>query len=171
MIKFDATDFQRIAVSSVGALLLSATCVVAAVAPARAATPKAPADITEWQAQVERQIDQTLRTPVDENVAGRYAAATVDVSLAADGSVTGSRIAKSSGSRGLDREALRTARAVNYPALPGSLAGKPRTVAMKIFFGRSQQAVAPALKTASDAAVAHNQRIATDAERTRLAQR
>lgn len=37
MFRFDAIDFQRIAVSSIGALVLSVACIVGAVGPARAA--------------------------------------------------------------------------------------------------------------------------------------
>jgi hypothetical protein len=36
MFKFTAEDFRRTATATLGALLLSATCVVAAVGPARA---------------------------------------------------------------------------------------------------------------------------------------
>ena len=44
MFKTTAADFRRIATASIGAALLSATCVVAAVGPARAATPASSAD-------------------------------------------------------------------------------------------------------------------------------
>jgi hypothetical protein len=42
MIKFDKADFQRFLVSAIGALVVSATCVGAAVGPARAAEVRAP---------------------------------------------------------------------------------------------------------------------------------
>jgi len=39
MFGFDKTDLQRLVVSALGALTLSATCIGAAVGPARAAAP------------------------------------------------------------------------------------------------------------------------------------
>jgi hypothetical protein len=42
MAKFDKTDIQRFLVSAIGALAVSATCVGAAVGPARAADIRAP---------------------------------------------------------------------------------------------------------------------------------
>jgi hypothetical protein len=42
MTKFDKTDIQRFLVSAIGALAVSATCVGAAVGPARAAEIRTP---------------------------------------------------------------------------------------------------------------------------------
>ncbi|WP_380873811.1 hypothetical protein ACFB49_43950 [Sphingomonas sp. DBB INV C78] len=42
MFKFDKSNVQRVAVSLVGALMLSAACVTAAVAPVKAASISAP---------------------------------------------------------------------------------------------------------------------------------
>jgi hypothetical protein len=42
MTKFDKTDIQRFLVSAIGALAVSATCIGAAVGPARAAEIRAP---------------------------------------------------------------------------------------------------------------------------------
>jgi hypothetical protein len=50
MITFDKSDLQRLAISGVGALALSAACLVAAVGPARAATV-APAATVNWKLQ------------------------------------------------------------------------------------------------------------------------
>lgn len=56
MFAFDKSDLQRFAVSSVGALLLSAACVVAAVGPARAA------EVAPHAAAVERApVQATIR--------------------------------------------------------------------------------------------------------------
>jgi len=133
MFRFDTIDFQRIAVSSAGALLLSAACVVSAVGPARAAEPNAPLTVSDWQQEVGQQINANLRAPA--SFRGEQATATVAVTLDADGEFTGARIAKSSGHGSIDREAVRVANAVDYPALPAGLRGRPQTVTMQVYFG------------------------------------
>jgi TonB family protein len=170
MFHFDTSDIQRVAVSAIGALLLSTACVVGAVGPAKAATADAPATMSAWQDHVEQQIDGTLRSPLAFFPNG-MAVATVNVRLAADGSVSDVKLAHSAGSRVLDREALRTAKAIRYPALPGRLGQKENVVALKLFFGRDAQAVAPALKAAAEQAVANNAAIERNAAQTQLARR
>ncbi|WP_157219767.1 energy transducer TonB family protein [Flavisphingomonas formosensis] len=138
MVTFDKSDFQRFATASVGALLLSAACIVGAVAPARAAERNAPLTVQDWKMDVERQIDATLRTP---SLEGRdHAAATVAIHFDADGKADTIAISKSSGIASADAEALRTANRVAYPALPSGLRGRPQTIAMMVYFGAADTA-------------------------------
>jgi len=133
MITFDKSDFQRFATASVGALLLSAACIMGTVAPARAAEPNAPLTVQDWKADVERQIDNSLRNPP---LGGRdHAAATIAIHFDAEGRPADIRIARSSGVAAADEEALRTANRIAYPALPSGLRGRPQTIAMMVYFG------------------------------------
>lgn len=133
MFNFDTTDFQRIAVSSTGALLLSAACVLGAVSPVRAAEVNAPLTVSDWQADVGRQIDAELRTPA--TFRGNSAITTVAIRLDAGGALASAKVAQSSGSGAIDREAIRVANRIAYPALPAGLRGEPQTVMMQVYFG------------------------------------
>lgn len=139
MFHFDTIDFHRIAVSSAGALLLSAACVVGAVGPARAAEPNAPLTISDWQQDVNEQIDNNLRVPA--NFDSKLAATTVSVVLNANGEFGGASVAKSSGHSAVDREAIRVARTIDYPTLPSGLRGKPQTVTMQVYIGTSADGI------------------------------
>ncbi|MDB5715178.1 MAG: TonB family protein [Sphingomonadales bacterium] len=88
--------------------------------------PQAHAAPVGFQKSVEASIDNNLRLPGNTNSKG---VATVAVSIDADGSVSDANVVKSSGHASFDREALRTARAVSYPAT-----GKARTIAMVLGF-------------------------------------
>ncbi len=134
MLTFDKTDFQRFAVSAVGALAQTAASVVAAVAPAKAASYNAPLTVQDWQAHVERRIEGiseggTVYQP------DHVAVATVAVRFTADGDYAGTVVAKSSGDRLVDGRALRIARAIRYPAMPEGFRGNPATVRMTLYFG------------------------------------
>ncbi|WP_380874867.1 hypothetical protein ACFB49_01840 [Sphingomonas sp. DBB INV C78] len=133
MLSFDAIDLQRIAVSSAGALLLSAACVIGAVGPARAAEPNAPLTVGDWQRDVNQQIDANLRAPASYR--GEAKAATVKLSFDANGNFDGAKVAKSSGSSAIDREAVRVANAIAYPALPEGLRGEAQIMKMQVSFG------------------------------------
>ena len=146
MTSFDRIDFQRIATAVTGALVLSTACVGAAFTPARAAEAAAPLSASEWQADVERQIDANLRLPERALRDGRHAVATVGVRFDGQGGFDGATIVRSTGVAMLDEEALRTARSIRYPTLRGA----PRTVAMQLYFG----VPAPAAAEARDAAKA-----------------
>lgn len=132
MFAIDTTDIQRVAISSLGAIILSAACVMSAVGPARAADGNAPLTTGDWQAQVERSIDQTLRVPDGALRNRSHAATTVAVNFDADGRYAGATIARSSRDASVDREALRVAKSIAYPVLPSGLRGKPQNVAMQI---------------------------------------
>lgn len=108
MFTFDKIDLQRIAVSSVGAMALSAACIVGVAGPARAGT------VGEWQSQVERQLDQNGTAPAGSKVRE------TDVSLRFndDGRYAGASVVKSSGNANLDRAALDTIANMTIPALP-----------------------------------------------------
>ncbi|SNS82988.1 TonB family C-terminal domain-containing protein [Sphingomonas laterariae] len=133
MLKFDTIDFQRIAVSSAGALLLSAACVMGAVGPARAAEANAPLTISDWALDVSQQIDAELRAP--STFRGDAATARVQISFDAAGAFTGASVARSSGNGSIDREAVRVANAIAYPAFPEGLRGQAQTVNMEVHFG------------------------------------
>lgn len=136
MFTFDTTDVQRLALSAIGAVVLTATCVGAAVAPARAATPVV-ASADAWQAAVERQIDSRSDDFSLRMDSGQRREAVVAVRFTADGDYAGADIARSSGNAALDRHALKVASKLDYPLLPQTMRGKPQTVAMRLFFGRA----------------------------------
>jgi TonB family protein len=140
MIKFDKSEMQRFLVSAIGAVAVSATCIGAAIAPAKAADPRAPLSVAEWQTKVESRMAR-----VDEGnlvyQPDRLAVSTVAVNFTADGDYAGMRIAKSSGERLVDVRALRIARTIRYPALPEGFRGTPTQVTMKLYFGPDAEAV------------------------------
>ncbi|MPT48854.1 MAG: energy transducer TonB [Sphingobium sp.] len=87
-------------------------------------------DTTAFRQQVERNIDKTLSLSAVQNSRQR-AIATVAVTIAADGSVRNAHLVRTTGVTRFDREALRTAQTVSYPAT-----GKTRTVAMVLGFNQ-----------------------------------
>ena len=151
---FDRIDFQRIFTAAAGAAVLSTACVVGAVAPAKAAD-LAPLTVSGWRQAVDHEIDHTLRMPSGA-VLKDHAIATVAVRFDDHGGFDGASLARSSGDRAIDTEALRTAREVRYPILPAGLRGSPRTVTMQLFFanptdGNVAREQMAAEKLASDA--------------------
>lgn len=82
-------------------------------------------------AKIEKSIDSTLRLPSSSTL-GKKGIATLAIRIDARGAVETVSLVRSSGDRAFDREALRTARETQYPAL-----GKPRLVAMVLGFNRS----------------------------------
>lgn len=134
---FDSLNAQRLAISAVGAMVLTATCVGAAVAPADAATLASPATIEAWQDRVEHQIDTRRDNFSLQMDAGKRAEAVLAVRFTADGDYAGAEIARSSGNRKVDRHALQVAGSIKYPRLPESALGRPQTVAMRLYFGRA----------------------------------
>ncbi|WP_404712470.1 TonB family protein [Sphingomonas sp. MMS24-J13] len=143
MFSFDKSDFQRFAVSSVGALAVSAACLFGAVGPAKAGTPITAA---EWQKQVESKIS----APGDDLAALDGASGVQKVTLAAeftaDGRFAGSRVAQSSGIKVLDFQARQIVRRIHYPALPAAYRGQPTTVTMRLYFGNDSAEVAEAIR-------------------------
>lgn len=82
----------------------------------------------ETRASIEKSIDKELRL-AEASVAGRKGTATLAVTLSANGRVKNVQLLKSAGHASFDREAIRTANTVSYPA---SASG--RTVAMVLGF-------------------------------------
>lgn len=132
--KFDKTDVQRFLVSAIGAIAVSATCVGAAIAPAKAADRNAPLTVAAWQAKVEQRIDNA---PEGDLVYQPQALAvsTVAVNFTADGDYAGIQLTKSSGDRLVDYRAMNIARAIRYPAMPEGFRGLPTQVRMVLYFG------------------------------------
>lgn len=104
--------------------VLSFVVLAAAVSPARA-------DTNNFRANVERSIDATMKMPTAESKAG---VATVAVRIDADGSVVNASLVGTTGVPAYDREAIRTAKTVSYPA------GAARDVVMVLGFGREASA-------------------------------
>ncbi|WP_156678425.1 TonB family protein [Sphingomonas profundi] len=132
------TDVRRVAVATLGALLLSATCVAGAVGTARAAAPtlpNAPLTVADWQDDVGRQLDAQLAVPASAFAHRSQLIATVDVSFDRDGGFAGARIARSSGVSSVDRSVVRVAERIAYPPLPEGYRGRPQTVSMQAYFG------------------------------------
>lgn len=144
MFTFDKIDLQRTAVSALGAVILSATSIFAVAAPAKAAEP---VNLSSWQSDVSGKLDSGLATANAKWKGDKDA--TVRVALNGEGKVVSVGMLKSTGSAALDKVAMETAGAVDYPALPGTLAGKPTTVAVKLFFTSSEQRRQEALRAAA----------------------
>ncbi|UAK26015.1 energy transducer TonB family protein [Sphingomonas nostoxanthinifaciens] len=134
MFNFDKTDAQRIAVSAAGALALSAVSVVAAAAPVRAETPALTA--TAWQANVQHQLDGSQNVRLGVNDGPQVGTTVLTASFDASGRFQDATIARSSGDAAIDRDALRAARAIDYPALPATAA---RTVNLRVYFAATDR--------------------------------
>ncbi|WP_174274923.1 TonB family protein [Sphingomonas bacterium] len=146
MFNFDKSDFQRLAVSAVGALAVSTACIAAAVAPAHAATiANAPLTVADWQSKVEGQIDARMQT-FDGPLSSDARQAVVAVRFTADGDYAGARLAQSSGNAAYDEHALKVARHIAYPAFPAGLQGSPHTIAMRLYYGATPVEYAAAHK-------------------------
>jgi TonB family protein len=133
MFTFNTTNAQRFAVSALGALALTATCVGAAVAPANAAA--VPATIDAWQDRVEAQIASRADLGAVRMAPDKRAEAVLAVRFTAEGDYAGAEIVRSTGSKALDRHALQVAGKIDYPLLPDAARGRPLTVAMRLYFG------------------------------------
>jgi TonB family protein len=129
MFMFDTSDLQRIAVSSLGAIAVSAICIGAAVGPAKAAT--APLSVSEWQSKVEHKIDD-LRDLHPAAVPAKPVKAEVAIRFTADGDFAAAQLLRSTGNATLDARAVEVARRIDYPALPAGLRGQ--TVRMDLHF-------------------------------------
>jgi TonB family protein len=132
MFSFRKNELQRFIISSVGAVALSAACVGAAVAPAKAAN--APLSAAEWQDQVARKVDG-LRETGRVTVPGKLTKAEVAVHFSREGDFAGATLARSSGNKALDARAVTAASRISYPALPAGYRGQPQTVRMDLYFG------------------------------------
>ena len=132
MFAFDKKDFQRFAVSTVGAIVLSTACVVAAVGPAHAGSP-APLTVSDWQHNVERQIGGWMSNSAalpDFN----GGEAVVEIQFSANGDYAGAALAQSSGVGLFDRHALYVAKHIAYPVLPAGVRGTAQTVEMRLSY-------------------------------------
>ena len=152
----DKTDIQRIAISSLGAVALTAASFFAAAAPVRAEAPNAPATVADWQQGVERQLHGSEDAAATKTSKGRGHKVVVAARFTADGDYAGSQIAQSSGVAAIDRQALSVADHVAYPALPGGYRGQPLQVTVRLYFGTDQQ-VADAIKRDSNVMMVQNQ--------------
>jgi TonB family protein len=137
----DKTDIQRIAISSIGAVALTAASIFAAAAPARAATPNAPATVAEWQQGVERQLGSVAEdAAVLSSTGGKVRKVVMTARFTADGDYAGAQIAQSSGRPVIDRQALRVTNAVDYPPLPSGYRGIEQQVTVRLYFGDTRAA-------------------------------
>lgn len=115
---------------------LAAACtsvlVVGAAGPANAAEVGTTA---EWVNTVQQRLNsatrEVLAVPAEQR---RKAAAIVATEFDANGRFVGGKLARSTGSRWLDREAMRAVHAIDFPVLPASRLGKPQVVAVEVFF-------------------------------------
>jgi hypothetical protein len=166
----NANSARRFAVSSIGALLLSAACIVGTAAPALAAdqsTPNAPLTLADWQAAVSSQLQDNLRIPNGALRNRDHLVGNVLVSFDSNGTRTGARVLKSSGSSRIDKEMIRVAGAIAYPPLPAGLRGRAQSVALQGLFeqGWTQEA-ALRQKAATAKALASAKRATHDAVQT-----
>lgn len=110
-------------------VLMGATIGIGTAAQAQETT-SAREDHAAFRQQVERSIHRNLS---DAAVKGsdQRGIATIAIRVAPDGSVSSAHLVRPTGITRFDQEALRTARAVSYPAT-----GKGRTVAMVLGFNQ-----------------------------------
>lgn len=118
--------FASSALTNIAAGLFAVAVTLATVSAVRAEEP----GIAGFRAGVEKDIDRKLRLPPGQSE-GRHGIATIAVTIDANGKVETADLVRSSGFDAFDREALRTAHAVSYPAT-----GTPRTVAMVLGFNQ-----------------------------------
>jgi TonB family protein len=139
MFGFDKSDFQRFAVSSVGAVAVSAACLFGAVAPAKAATPVT--NVAAWEKNVSNQLSHSEGD--DEVLKGtsRVFKVVLAARFTSDGDYAGAQLAQSSGNAKLDRHAVQVANRIAYPQLPAGYRGQVQTVTMRVFFGNDGIAV------------------------------
>lgn len=160
MITFDKFDIQRTIVSATAALAVSALCVLGAAGPAHA-EQTGPANLAEWQSVVNQQIDRELRMPANALSGRNHAVAAVRVTLDPSGQASDIRVARSAGDRQIDKEAVRVAKAISYPALPATLSNRSRTVELQLYFGNARSAMeadkhSRAIEQMAKAAEAHD---------------
>lgn len=134
MFSFDKKDLQRLAVSTVGALTVSAACVMAAVGPAHAGAP-APLTVADWQTNVERQIDRRMKQADAVLPAFSAGEAIVAVHFTADGDYAGATLTHSSGEGIYDKHAMTVAKKIAYPVLPAGYRGQAQDVEMHLSYG------------------------------------
>ena len=110
---------RETATAVAGALLCTVFAFAVSASPAHAATSA--------KAQIERQLVREASNAglIEDTTPG---VATVAVRVDAEGRIADSTVVQSSGRRSFDEEALRSARAVDYPK------GAPRTVAVVMTF-------------------------------------
>ena len=159
MTTIDLAEARRLAVSAIGALVLSATCIAGAVAPARAAeatTPNAPLTVADWQADVGSQLDARLQLPPYALAHRHHLLASVDVSFDRDGSFSGATIGQKSGVRAIDAQVVRIARGIAYPPLPLGFRGRPQTVTLQAYFGEAASPQEAALQAEAVHALANS---------------
>ena len=135
MVKIDRTDVERVAVSSVAALAVSAACMFAALAPAKAAAEARPMSAATWQHRVENRLDNVHERSNVAQPTGSVAVSQVAVQLSPDGKIIDAAIARSSGDRAIDRRAVNVARALRYPAMPAGFRTGSTMVRMTLYFG------------------------------------
>lgn len=87
--------------------------------------------VANYRAAVETSIDNELRLPASQ-FDGRHGTATLAVTVDANGKIEAVKLLKSAGFAAFDREAIRTANTISYPA-----SAKGRTVAMVLGFNEA----------------------------------
>ncbi len=143
----DNTIFRSTAFSRVAAGSLAIAMTFATVSAAKAETNEA------FRATVEAGIDSELRLPKGA-IDKRHGTAVVAVTVGAEGSVQNAAIVHSAGYASFDREALRTARVVSYPAT-----GEVRAVAMVLGFNQPADAKVQGKAARLVAAYAEKQKV------------
>jgi TonB family protein len=109
--------------NAVTVALSTAVLAAAVITPVKAATP------SQFKVAVERSIDAKMQMPVSHY--SKKGVATVSVRIDKSGTVQSANLIASTGTKSFDDEALRTAKAVSYPA------GQSRNVVMVLGFGRT----------------------------------
>ena len=139
-------QIKTFALSSLGAIALSATCIFAAVGPAHAAN--APFTIGDWQHVVSDKVSNAADPVAGRLRPGKALETMLALHFTAGGDYAGASIARSSGDAGLDRHAIAVADRTAYPALPAGYRGQPQTVILRLAYGSEQEVAQHFAKTA-----------------------
>ncbi len=151
MLAIDKAEIGRTLVALTAAAFAAAVCLFSAAGPVRAET----SSLAQWQATVDRRIDQEMHIPWGAMAGRDHAVAVVRLTIDRSGAVHNVRIVGSAGRAALDKEALRVASAIEYPPLPAVESNQPRTVELQLHFNELVQRRL-ALGHASQAHEAHD---------------
>ena len=129
-------DLKKFAISSVGAIALSATCVLAATGPVHANVPLTPSD---WQQAVSNRVSSNTDTASARVRPGKVAETVLALRFDAAGAYAGAAVDRSSGDVVIDRQAVRIADRTAYPPLPAGYRGQPQTVLLRLAVGGEEE--------------------------------
>ncbi len=135
---YNPTSLGRTLITGACAIVVGSAFVFGAVAPASASAQTAEMSTARWTQIVEHRLNTSVRpSPGTPDFLLREKVAVVGAHFDADGAFTGVTLERPTGLKSLDREAIRATKSLAYPALPASMRGMPRVVAMRVGFSNA----------------------------------